>query len=527
MTAHAGMSGNGVTTASASDTQDFTGMVDLAAVRLGGMALAANDEYFAAKENLLLARPPTFDPHRYSDRGKQMDGWETRRRREPGHDWCVLRLGVPGVVRGVVVDTSFFRGNYPDRCSLDGCAADDALAADDLADAEWFPLLGETPLTGDTRNAFSIEASQRVTHLRLNIFPDGGVARLRVHGEPLPDLRRRVDAGGRLDLAAVVNGGTVPTCSDMFFSPGHNLVTVGDGRDMGDGWETRRRRGPGHDWAIVRLATQGVIERVEVDTTNFKGNYPDRCSLETCHAGNVAVPPDDAEWHALLAPSRLGPHARHVFDVGGARPATHVRLNIFPDGGVARLRLHGAITEAGWRSTGVRWLNALPAPAFADEVSTCCASTAWAAGLAETRPFADFDALLAAADQAWEATGPEDWQQAFAAHPRIGASISATPGRGTADREQGRGWSQHEQSGTQAASPETLEALAEGNRAYEQHFGHVFLICATGRSADEMLAALRTRMGNEPDTELRVAAEEQRKITIQRLAKLVLSRAAT
>jgi len=500
----------------------FTQLVDLAAVRLGGMALAANDEFFAAKENLLLARPPVFDSHRYTDRGKQMDGWETRRRRESGHDWCVLRLGVPGILRGVVVDTSFFRGNYPDRCSLDGCVADGALTAADLTDAQWFPLLGETPLEGDARNAFSVEASQRVTHLRLNIFPDGGVARLRVHGEPLPDLRRRAAPDERLDLAAVVNGGTVPACSDVFFSPGHNLVTVGDGRDMGDGWETRRRRGPGHDWAIVRLATQGVVERVEVDTTNFKGNYPDSCSLETCDAGNVTVPPDGAEWRQLLAPAKLGPHARHTFDVDHARPATHVRLNIFPDGGVARLRLHGRVTEVGWRSAGVRWLNALPSPAFADEVRTCCASTAWAARLAETRPFADFDALLAAADQAWEATGPEDWQQAFAAHPRIGARVRAAPVPGTADREQGRGWAQREQSATQVASAETLDALAEGNRAYEQRFGHVFLICATGRSADEMLAALRTRMGNEPDAELRVTAEEQRKITRLRLAKLVL-----
>ncbi len=505
----------------------FTQLVDLAAVRLGGMALAANDEYFAAKENLLLERPPTFDPHRYTDRGKLMDGWETRRRRETGHDWCVVRLGVPGIVRGVVVDTSFFRGNYPDRCSLHGCVADGALTADDLTNAEWFPLLGETALEGDARNAFSVEASARVTHLRLAIFPDGGVARLRVHGEPLADLRRSAGAGGRLDLAAVVNGGTVPVCSDMFFSSGHNLVTVGDGRNMGDGWETRRRRGPGHDWAIVRLATQGVVERVEVDTTNFKGNYPDSCFLEACDAGNATVPPGNAEWWQLLAPAKLGPHARHVFDVDQAHPATHVRLNILPDGGVARLRLHGSISETGWQSAGVRWLNALPDRLFADEVRTCCASTAWAARLAETRPLGDFDALLAAADQAWEATGPEDWQQAFAAHPRIGAPAGVASARGTADHPQGQRWAQQEQAGTQEAATDILAALAEGNRAYEQRFGQTFLICAAGRSADEMLAELRARMGNEPETELRVAAEEQRKITRLRLAKLMLPSTVT
>jgi len=263
---------------------DFTTLPDLAALRLGGMVLVANDEFFAPKENLLKPEAPVFDPDRYTDRGKEMDGWETRRRREPGHDWCIVRLGIPGIVRGVVVDTSFFRGNYPDRCSVEGAVVEE----DDVTGAEWFDLVPESALEGDAVNRFDVASPLRVSHLRLNIVPDGGVARLRVHGEPLPDLRTLTDAGGRADLAASLSGGVVLDASDLFFSSPHNLIAPGDSHGMHDGWETRRRRGEGHDWVVIRLATETEIERIEVDTSNFKGNYPDTCSLD------ARVSPDDA-----------------------------------------------------------------------------------------------------------------------------------------------------------------------------------------------------------------------------------------
>jgi len=285
---------------------DVGTLPDLAARRLGGMVLVANDEFFAPKENLLEPADPVFDPDRYTDRGKEMDGWETRRRREPGHDWCLVRLGIPGVVRGVVVDTSFFRGNYPDRCSLEGAAVD----GDDVEGAEWFDLLPESALEGDAVNRFDVASPYRVTHVRLNIFPDGGVARLRLLGEPMPDLRTLVDPAGRTELAGSLSGGLVLDASDLFFSPPHNLIAPGDSHGMHDGWETRRRRGDGHDWVVLQLAAEAEIERVELDTSNFKGNYPDACSLDARRGLEGAGEP---EWLEVLSHRRLGPHRRFAF----------------------------------------------------------------------------------------------------------------------------------------------------------------------------------------------------------------------
>src|SRR5262245_29450724 len=303
---------------------DVGTLPDLAARRLGGMVIVANDEFFAPKESLLKPEDPVFDPDRYTDRGKEMDGWETRRRREPGHDWCIVRLGIPGVVRGAVVDTSFFRGNYPDRCSLEGAAID----GDDIEGCEWFDLLPESPLEGDSVNRFVVASPNRVTHLRLNIFPDGGLARLRVLGEPLPDLKTLADAAGRTELAGSLSGGLVLDASDLFFSSPHNLIAPGDSHGMHDGWETRRRRGEGRDWVVLQLAAEAEIERVEVDTTNFKGNYPDSCSLDGRVGLEGAGEPD---WSEVLSHRRLGPHRRFAFPIDPSARASHVRLNIHPD----------------------------------------------------------------------------------------------------------------------------------------------------------------------------------------------------
>lgn len=474
----------------------FTVFPDLAARRLGGVVLEANDEFFAPKENLLEPEPPKFDPDRYTDRGKEMDGWETRRRRELGHDWCTVRLGIPGIVQGIVVDTSFFRGNYPDRCSLEGTSVD----GDELADAEWLGLVSESTLEGDSQNLFGAETQRRVTHLRLNIFPDGGVARLRVHGEPMPDLRAVIGPDGAGDVAATLSGGVVLDASDRFFSSPDNLLAPGDPLGMHDGWETKRRRGPGSDWVVIRLAAEAEIDRIEVDTSYFKGNYPDTCSLD------VGAP--DGAWSEVLAARKLGPDERFTFAIDPPTVASHVRLNIHPDGGVARLRVHGRVTDEGWRAFGVRWLNVLASDAFEREVLACCGSRAWAKALGDARPFADFSALLENSDAVWGGLRPDDQREAFAAHPRIG-------------ERSGSAWAQMEQSGTASASQETLVAIETGNREYEERFGHVFLIDATGKTADEMLEALWRRLSNDPESELREAAEQQRQITRIRLDKLV------
>jgi allantoicase len=329
---------------------DFTELIDLASERLGGAVLYANDDFFAEKENLLKPSAPVFIEGKYTDRGKWMDGWESRRRRTPGFDWCVIRLGLPGIIRGVVVDTSFFRGNYPEQCSLEACAASGNPDAEQLQSetTRWTEILPVSVLQGDSQNPFMIQRGDRFTHLRFKIFPDGGVARLRVYGEVVPDwnaLARR----GEIDLAAVENGARVLHCSDMFFGHLHNLIMPGRALDMSDGWETKRRRGPGFDWAVIKLATMGEIRRVEVDTSHFKGNYPDTCSLEAWDAEGKIVDESTIStlpWKEVLPRMKLQAHSRHFYEeeIKQAGAVTHVRFNIYPDGGVSRLRLYGTMS---------------------------------------------------------------------------------------------------------------------------------------------------------------------------------------
>jgi allantoicase len=330
---------------------DFTELIDLAAERLGGAVLLANDEFFAPKENLLKPEPAIFVEGKYTDLGKWMDGWETRRKRTPGFDWCIIRLGLPGIVRGVVVDTSYFRGNYPEHCSIEACAIDRQPTVDQLMDSSvpWTEILPRLPLQGDTLNSFPIASESRFTHLRLNIFPDGGVARLRVFGEVVPDWTF-IGQSSEIDLAAVENGGLVLSCSDMFFGHRHNLIMPGRALNMSDGWETKRRRGPGHDWAIIKLGHNGRIGRLEVDTSYFKGNFPESCSLEACNGVGLSLEQltePSMAWKAVLPRTNLQAHTRHYFgdELADAGDVTHVKFSIFPDGGVSRLRVYGKIAE--------------------------------------------------------------------------------------------------------------------------------------------------------------------------------------
>ena len=328
---------------------DFTDLVDLTSERLGGAVLYANDDFFAPKENLLKPSPPVFIEGKYTDRGKWMDGWESRRRRTPGFDWCLIRLGLPGTIRGIVVDTSYFRGNYPEACALEAVALEGLPTNEELVSGtlKWTELLPEAKLTGDSANSFSVSSEARWTHLRFKIFPDGGVARLRVYGEVVPNWDRLRQGGGQIDLASVENGGRVLSCSDMFFGHRHNLIMPGRALDMSDGWETKRRRGPGHDWTIVQLGAAGHIRRLEIDTSWFKGNFPESCSLESCHAPETSwenLQDPDFVWKPVLARTKLQAHTRHTFDdVMDTGVASHVRFNIFPDGGVSRLRVWGTI----------------------------------------------------------------------------------------------------------------------------------------------------------------------------------------
>jgi len=362
-------------------TEDKQAWPDLAGRALGGSVIYANDELFAERENLIKPEEPAFRPHTFGHKGQIMDGWETRRRREPAGDGqgdaAIVRLGCGGVVRRVVVDTSYFTGNYPPEVSVEACGAEGYPSPADLATAPWTTLVPRSPVAGDARNAFEVEPGHRATHVRLTIYPDGGVARLRVYGEPVPDPRL---LPATIDLAALENGAVVTGCSNMFYSSPANLLLPGPARVMGDGWETSRRRDQANDWVEVRLACAGSVEVVELDTSHFVGNAPGWATL----SGDG---PDGGA--ALLPRTALQPDTRHRFAVPEGPVTGQVRLDIYPDGGMARLRVLGRPTAEARAGLADRFLGVLPEPQLADLLRAVGLPTAEAARWAETRPGPD------------------------------------------------------------------------------------------------------------------------------------------
>ncbi|MDX6237553.1 MAG: allantoicase [Kribbellaceae bacterium] len=334
---------------------DFTQLPDLASRALAGSVVYANDQTFAERENLIMPGPAAFSPGVFGHTGKVYDGWETRRRREPGQDYAVVRLGVPGVVRGVVIDTAWFKGNYPPAASVEATSVEGAPSIAELEQAQWETLVPRSAIDGDSDNSFDVTDGRRWTHVRLTIYPDGGVARFRVHGEPVPDPRF---LDGTVDLAALEHGAAVVDCSNMFFSSPEQLLLPGRARSMGDGWENARRRDDGNDHVTVRLAARGHVRRVEIDTSYFVGNAPGWATLRGIEARG-----DDLEhgtWFDLVPKTRLQPDTRHYFRAVSTEAATHVRLDVYPDGGLARLRVNGEIDAAAREAAVLRWLDRLP-----------------------------------------------------------------------------------------------------------------------------------------------------------------------
>ena len=329
----------------------FTGLVDLVAAEFGGRALGTSDDFFASCENLILPGRGEFIPDKFTDRGKWMDGWESRRRRGEGYDFCVLALGSAGHVLGLDIDTNHFNGNHPQFASVEGVHAPANASFESLSAMRWTELLAQAPLRPTAQNLFPANPIGPVTHLRLNIFPDGGVARFRAYGRVVPDWGMQdVDADtsthvapGAVDLAALRNGAVALACSDARFGPMNNLLLPGRAANMGGGWETRRSRQPNQDWIVVQLGARGRAQVVEVDTNHFKGNYPDRCSIEAIDAPDARITDliRSKSWHTLVAETKLNAHTRHFFEHLPSLPASHLRLNIFPDGGVSRLRVWG------------------------------------------------------------------------------------------------------------------------------------------------------------------------------------------
>jgi allantoicase len=332
--------------------EDFTALTDLASRRLGGSVVYANDELFADKENLIKPEDPAFAAGQFGPKGKTYDGWETRRRREPGYDHAIVRLGAPGIVRGVVVDTRHFRGNYPPRISVAAAAADGYPPPAELAGLDWHELVPPSLASGDMRNCYQVIDGHRWTHVRLSIYPDGGVARLRVHGDVVPDP---AFLAGTVDLAAIENGGRVVECSDSFFSAAANLLMPGRPRDMADGWENARRRDGGHDYVVVRLGAPGVPRLLEIDTTYFVGNAPG--SVRVLGSTDGSLPAES--WPDLLPQTPVQPDTRHRFLLDDSTEVSHMCLQVFPDGGLARLRVLGELTQAGMTRLRQAYLDCL------------------------------------------------------------------------------------------------------------------------------------------------------------------------
>ncbi len=327
-----------------------TNSVDLASERVGGETLSCSDDFFAEMENLIKPGRGVFIDDKFTDRGKWMDGWESRRsygrshRKESGcnFDWCIIRLGIKGVIHGFDIDTNYFRGNAPESVSVEACVSE----IEPNTDTVWETILEQCSVDAHSQNIFEISNNRAYTHVRLNMFPDGGIARIRVYGEAEVDWNQFID-GELIDLAYIKNGGKALLVSDMFFSDKNNLIMPGRGKDMGDGWETKRRRDPGPDWSIVKLACQGSIEKVIIDTCHFKGNFPDTFMLEgmVSNSDDFSDGKQEGEWQSIIERTKLYAHREHLFineiTANNQQSFTHVRLSIFPDGGISRMRIFG------------------------------------------------------------------------------------------------------------------------------------------------------------------------------------------
>jgi len=318
-------------------------LVNLASPRLGAKALSCSDDFFAPMERMLQDHEPVFIDGKYDDHGKWMDGWESRRRRGGGFDHVIVELGTRGIIRGLDIDTRFFTGNYPPQASVEVADQNQSGSSVNL---DWRELLPQTDLGPDAHHYLAIADGAPVTHVRLNIYPDGGVARFRVFGEPLADIER-LQPDQTVELSAIVNGGRIAGFNDAHYGNPWVILTEGRGLNMGDGWETRRRREPGNDWILVRLGVPGEIERIEVDTAHFKGNYPDKCSVQASFVNeedDAALAVVSEKWPELLSPSKLEMDRQHYFEsdvLHSVGPVNCMRLNIFPDGGVSRFRAFG------------------------------------------------------------------------------------------------------------------------------------------------------------------------------------------
>jgi allantoicase len=333
---------------------DFTKLQNVAAANFGAKALYCTDDFFAEMENLLKSGRGIFIADKYTERGKWMDGWESRRKRTEGHDYCIIQLGAESQIAGFDIDTNFFLGNHPPFAKIEACNLPPNASTEDAKNqSQWDEVIAKMPLNAGSQHFVAIApafANKSYTHVKLHIYPDGGVARLKVYGKVVVDWTSRKEE--TLDLASANFGAKAVVCNDMFFSHMDNLLMPFRGANMGDGWETKRNRTPNNrDWIVVQLAHKGTINSVLIDTRHFKGNYPDTFSLDgICSDEAIDITLENVNalpWLPILDKQKLEADTEHAYSLEGTahenKAFTHVRLNIFPDGGVSRLRLFGKI----------------------------------------------------------------------------------------------------------------------------------------------------------------------------------------
>jgi len=521
-----------------------TQFVDLASERVGGETLSCSDDFFAEMENLLKSGRGIFIDDKYTERGKWMDGWESRRSygRDNGRefDWCIIRLGIRGVIKGFDIDTNYFRGNAPQTVSVEACVSE--VQPDN--NTVWHTILDKSLVQAHSQNIFDLsEASgnnvleKSWTHVRLNIFPDGGVARLRVYGEA--DVSWDDFLTGELvDLAYIKNGGKALLVSDMFFSDKNNLIMPGRGKDMGDGWETKRRRDPGPDWSIVKLGQSGSVEKVIIDTCHFKGNFPDTFILEGTITTDDDFTQNNACWEIIISKTKLYAHREHLFIQEITKPSnvyTHVKLSIFPDGGVSRMRIFGRGSEltedlSNYENVihkknckyelAINNLNNVSEIDAVQVFMQCCTSTKWVNFMVSALPIANQTQLINCANKYWAQLSENDYLEAFEGHPKIG-DVNSLRAKYANTLVHAKALASEEQSAVNKASNNVLVELEKLNNEYHKKFGFIFIVCATGKSAEEMLLLLKQRLPNNQSTELTNAAEEQRKIFQIRLIKML------
>ncbi|MBT3221011.1 MAG: allantoicase [Proteobacteria bacterium] len=493
---------------STNDTESafFAGTVDLVARSNGGQLVVASDDFFAARENLIESGRGVHLPDRYSERGKWRDGWQTRQNHCAGHHWCIAEMALPGIVRGIDIDTNHFGPDSPLFASIDACCAEPSASPAQLCEEEnWQEILPQSPIKPNSHNLFGVVDSRLWTHIRLNIYPDGGVARLRVFGEGVFDAEQ-VPSGEPIDLLAAQNGGRALMSSDGFSARLNNLLSSNPAASSKDGWAPHRNR-RGEHFVIFALGTPGTLENIEVDTHHFANNCPRRCAIDGLYwpDASAGMLYRSSEWVEALTQKRISGHTQHNFThLAHEGPFTHIRLRFDPDGGFSRLRLWGhpnRLHPSADRLLGL--LNNLTEDAAVSALQRSCGSPRWAQAVIDHRPFFSRTALLGIAENLWWKMSEADWKEAF-----------------SNEFAESSKWFEGEQRGVKGSTDEATSALAEANQSYEAHFGYRFILCSADRTHEEILALLHQRLVNDPADEIRLAAAEQIKIVRTRLQNM-------